>query len=58
MIPLEKNFSKDTDVYIPKVYWEYTTKRVLCLEEKEGIKISDREAVEKKLKAHIPIIKT
>jgi len=42
-----KNFSKDTDVYIPKVYWEYTTKRVLCLEEIEGIKISDREALEK-----------
>ncbi|MFN3599372.1 MAG: ABC1 kinase family protein [Aquificaceae bacterium] len=40
-----RNFLKDTDVYVPKVYWEFTTKRVLCLEEIEGIKISDGDAL-------------
>ncbi|MFN7065589.1 MAG: ABC1 kinase family protein [Aquificaceae bacterium] len=40
-----KNFAKDGEIYIPKVYWEYTTKRVLCLEEIEGIKISHKEAL-------------
>ena len=36
-----RNFKGDKDAYIPKVFWDYTTKRVLCLEEIEGIKISD-----------------
>lgn len=40
-----KNFSKDDEVYIPKVYWHLTTKRVLCLEEIEGIKINNIEAL-------------
>ncbi len=43
-----KNFSKDTEVYIPKVYWKLTTKRVLCLEEIEGIKISDKDMLERR----------
>ncbi len=42
-----KNLMKDEEVYVPKVYWEYTTKRVLCLEEIEGIRLSDKEALEK-----------
>ncbi|MCS7171504.1 MAG: AarF/UbiB family protein [Aquificaceae bacterium] len=36
-----KNFKDYEGVYIPRVYWEYTTKRVLCLEYVEGIKISN-----------------
>ena len=40
-----RNFSKDDSVYIPKVYWEYTTRRVLCMEEVEGVKITDVEAI-------------
>ncbi|HLB70152.1 MAG: AarF/ABC1/UbiB kinase family protein [Candidatus Methanoperedens sp.] len=35
------NFRGSSTVLIPKVYWEYTTKRVLTLEFLEGIKISD-----------------
>jgi len=30
-------------VYVPKVFWEYTTKRVLVMEYIDGIKISDTE---------------
>ncbi len=35
-----KNLSGQRDFYIPKVYWDYTTRRVLCLEYVEGIKIN------------------
>ena len=35
-----KNFADVDYIKIPKVYWEYTTKRVLCLEYIEGVKIS------------------
>ena len=30
-------------IYVPKVFWEYTTKRVLVMEYIDGIKISDTE---------------
>ncbi len=35
------NFAGSTAVRIPRVYWKYTTKRVLTLEFLEGTKISD-----------------
>ncbi len=41
-----KNFAEEKGVYIPKVYWDYTTKRVLCMEEVEGVKITDLQALE------------
>lgn len=41
-----KNFAGSTTVRIPKVYWKYTTKRVLTLEFLEGIKISDIVLIE------------
>jgi predicted unusual protein kinase regulating ubiquinone biosynthesis (AarF/ABC1/UbiB family) len=40
------NFQKRPEIYVPKVYWEYTTRRVLTLENIHGIKISDYAAVE------------
>ncbi|MCX9009777.1 MAG: AarF/ABC1/UbiB kinase family protein [Candidatus Methanoperedens sp.] len=40
------NFAGSTTVRIPKVYWKYTTKRVLTLEFLEGIKISDIVQIE------------
>ncbi len=43
-----RNFLKDDEVYIPKVYWQYTTKRVLCLEEIRGTKISCKDDLERK----------
>ena len=32
-------------IYVPKVFWEYTTKRVLVMEFIDGIKVSDTEKV-------------
>ncbi|RLJ70860.1 2-octaprenylphenol hydroxylase [Hydrogenivirga caldilitoris] len=40
-----KNFLKDRNVYIPKVYWEYTTAKVLVLEELEGAKFTELEKI-------------
>lgn len=36
-----RNFKKDHNVAIPRVFWEYSTQRVLTLEYVEGVKISD-----------------
>lgn len=43
-----KNFEGDKRVKIPKVYWEYTTKRVLVMERIKGIKVSNIQEIEKK----------
>lgn len=40
------NFRGQTIIYVPKVFWEKTTDRVLTLEHVDGIKISDYEALE------------
>jgi predicted unusual protein kinase regulating ubiquinone biosynthesis (AarF/ABC1/UbiB family) len=40
------NFQEDKRIIVPKVYWEYTTKKVLTLEYLPGIKINDRETLE------------
>ncbi len=40
------NFAGRTTVRIPKVYWQYTTKRVLTQEFLEGIKISNIAQIE------------
>lgn len=37
-----KNFRGDPTVYIPKVYWNYTTKRVLVMEYVAGFKLTSR----------------
>lgn len=36
-----RNFTDSEEVYIPKVYWELTSKRILTLESIQGTKISD-----------------
>jgi ubiquinone biosynthesis protein len=36
-----RNFCHEKHIVIPKVFWEYSTRRVLTLEYLEGIKISD-----------------
>ncbi|MDF2441189.1 MAG: ubiquinone biosynthesis protein [Abditibacteriota bacterium] len=43
---MRRNFEDDPAVHIPRVYWEYTTARVLVQEEIQGIKISDLTALE------------
>lgn len=40
------NFANEPYLYIPKVYWEYTTRRVLVLERIHGIKIDDIAALD------------
>ncbi|MDQ7827265.1 MAG: AarF/ABC1/UbiB kinase family protein [Candidatus Eremiobacteraeota bacterium] len=36
-----KNLAEDSGVYVPKVYWGYTTSRILCMERIQGTKISE-----------------
>jgi predicted unusual protein kinase regulating ubiquinone biosynthesis (AarF/ABC1/UbiB family) len=38
---IRENFASFDKVFIPRVYWEYTTKKVLTLEYVEGEKITD-----------------
>ena len=42
---IAKLFAGRDDVAVPKVYWEYTTRRVLVMELIDGIKISDSSAL-------------
>lgn len=41
-----RNFADDKAIVIPRVYWELTTRRVLVLEELQGIKILDLGALD------------
>lgn len=38
-------FARDPNVYVPKIYWDYTSTRVLTLEWIDGIKLTDTVAV-------------
>jgi len=42
---LRRNFAKWAQVYVPKVYWDYSTPQVLVLERIRGIKINAIEAM-------------
>ena len=37
-------FAEDPDLYVPRVYWEHTTERVIVLERLEGAKVNDLPA--------------
>ena len=39
-----RNFADEPAVHIPKIYWEYTTPRLLVMERVQGIKIDDLPA--------------
>jgi ubiquinone biosynthesis protein len=39
------NFADDKRVLIPKIYWEYTTRRVLTEDYIEGVKLSDLDEI-------------
>ncbi|MCD6401216.1 MAG: AarF/ABC1/UbiB kinase family protein [Anaerolineales bacterium] len=41
-----KNFANESHLYIPQVYWEYSTKHILVLERIQGIKIDDFTALD------------
>jgi len=40
------NFGSRSDIIVPRIYWEYTTRRVLVMEFLEGIKITDVAALQ------------
>lgn len=40
-------FAGEKNVYIPQVFWDFTTRRVLVMEEIQGIKVDDIEALER-----------
>jgi len=40
-------FQDDPNVYIPRIFWDYSSRRVLVLEYVEGIKISNQEQLRK-----------
>ena len=42
----QENFKQYHKVITPKVYWQYTTRKVLALEYLPGIKIDDRQTLE------------
>jgi ubiquinone biosynthesis protein len=41
-----RNFAGETHLYIPRVYWDYTTQRVIVFERIAGIKIDDVDALD------------
>jgi ubiquinone biosynthesis protein len=41
-----KNFTNESCLYIPKIYWDLTTPRVLVMERISGIKIDDIRAID------------
>jgi len=41
-----RNFAAEPALYIPEVYWDYTTGQVLVLERIRGVKINDIEALD------------
>jgi ubiquinone biosynthesis protein len=38
---IAKQFHNDSKVHIPKVYWEYTTKKILTMEFIDGVKLNE-----------------
>jgi predicted unusual protein kinase regulating ubiquinone biosynthesis (AarF/ABC1/UbiB family) len=42
---IAKNFADRDDIVVPKIYWEYTTRRVLTMEFMEGVKVTDIAAL-------------
>lgn len=41
-----QNFKGYSKVKVPRIYWEYTTKKVLTLEYLPGIKVNDKETIQ------------
>lgn len=41
-------FKNDDNIYIPKVYWDYTSKRILTMERIYGVKIIDNQKLKMK----------
>ncbi len=39
------NFENDETIYVPRVYWDYTSTKVMVMERVEGIRFSDLDAL-------------
>ena len=44
---LRKNFEDDKTIYTPKIYWEFSSRRILTMELIEGIKINNLKELNK-----------
>lgn len=44
---VQKNFSEEKDIIVPKVFWDYTTTKVIGQEYLEGFHVLDKPALEK-----------
>lgn len=42
---LARNFINDQGIYIPKIYWDYTTKKIITMEFLDGIKLNDKQKI-------------
>lgn len=45
---IAKQFKNDPKIYIPSIYWDYTTRTVLTMEFVEGLKLNQFEMLERK----------
>ena len=45
---IAKQFKNDPKIYIPKVYWPFTSKKILTMEYVDAIKLNEIEKIEKK----------
>jgi len=45
---ISNQFRDDSKIYVPKVFWEYSTKRVLTMEYIEGVKFNELEKLKQK----------
>ncbi|HCR86295.1 MAG TPA: 2-polyprenylphenol 6-hydroxylase, partial [Alphaproteobacteria bacterium] len=43
---LKDNFKDDNEIKVPKIYWHYTTNKILVLEKFKGIRVNDIEALQ------------
>ncbi len=41
-----ENFRDDPELHVPRIYWEYTTRRVITMERIEGIKLNDEAGLD------------
>lgn len=42
---IRENFLDDPDLIVPKIYWQFTTRRVIVMQYIDGIKLSDEESL-------------
>ena len=54
---LKENFADDNDLYIPKIYWEYTAKDILVEEWIDGISVGNVEELKKNNFSMVDIVR-